>query len=136
MSLPPRTYTPEEANEKLPEVRRLVEVIADRTSALPELQEAASLAEYRAARPAAGADEEAAAEAAARNLREAEVTLAAALQGLASLGVALKDPAAGLVDFYSYRDGQLIELCWKLGEPAVANWHRIGEGFAGRKALD
>ena len=47
----------------------------------------------------------------------------------------LKHPVEGLVDFYSYRDGELVELCWKLGEDRVAHWHRIGEGFPGRKPL-
>lgn len=116
-------------------MRRLVEVIVDLSGALPELQEAVAVAEYRASRPGAGAEERTAAEESARRLREGELALAAALEGLAGLGIALKDPAAGLVDFYSYRDGQLVELCWKLGEPAVENWHRIGEGFAGRKPL-
>jgi hypothetical protein len=135
LSLAPRTYTVEEANEKLPEVRRLVEVVVDRSGALPELQEAVAVADYRASRPGAGAEQAAAAEEAARTLHEAELMLAAAVEGLRSLGVAIKDPASGLVDFYSYREGQLVELCWRLGEPTVANWHRIGEGFAGRKPL-
>ena len=33
------------------------------------------------------------------------------------------------------RTGELVELCWKLGEDAVGSWHRIGEGFAGRRPL-
>ena len=51
------------------------------------------------------------------------------------MGVVLKHPIEGLVDFYSYRNGELVELCWKLGEDRVAHWHRIGEGFPGRKPL-
>ena len=28
------------------------------------------------------------------------------------------------------------ELCWHVGEPAVAFWHETGEGYAGRKPID
>ena len=47
----------------------------------------------------------------------------------------LKDPQMGLIDFPTLRDGELVELCWKLGEEKIGHWHRIGEGFAGRKPL-
>jgi len=47
----------------------------------------------------------------------------------------LKDARTGLVDFLSWREGELIELCWRLGEDQVAHWHRIGEGFSGRRPL-
>jgi hypothetical protein len=68
-------------------------------------------------------------------LRAAEDDLVQALGGLHQMGVELKDPRSGLVDFLSYRDGELVELCWKLGEDRVAHWHRIGEGYPGRKPV-
>jgi len=34
------------------------------------------------------------------------------------------------------RDGEIVELCWHAGEERVEYWHRIGEGYAGRKAID
>jgi hypothetical protein len=30
---------------------------------------------------------------------------------------------------------EVVFLCWQLGEPNVNFWHRIEEGFAGRKPL-
>jgi hypothetical protein len=54
---------------------------------------------------------------------------------LEAMDVTLKDASTGLVDFPGMRDGEEVELCWRLGEPAVSNWHRYGEGFAGRMAL-
>ena len=68
-------------------------------------------------------------------LRGAEADLLAALRGLDDLGVQLKDARTGLVDFLSYREGELVELCWQLGEDRVAHWHHIGEGFRGRKPV-
>ena len=53
-----------------------------------------------------------------------------------TLGVTVKDSDLGLLDFPARRDGEDVELCWHVGEEAVAFWHRIGEGYAGRKPVD
>jgi hypothetical protein len=132
---PPRTYTIEEANEALPRVRELVERIVDCFNLLPELQEASRVADYKTSRPNAGPDSEREYERARRAMHDAELELAENALKLEAIGVSLKDAQAGLIDFYSYREGELVELCWKLGEPYVAHWHRIGEGFAGRHRL-
>lgn len=58
------------------------------------------------------------------------------LHEVSRLGCLLKDVDAGLVDFPAVRDGREVFLCWKRGEPRVAHWHGIEEGFAGRKPLD
>jgi hypothetical protein len=132
---PPRTYTIEEANVALPQVRRLVERIVERFHQLPELQEQARVADYKTSRPTAGEEAEREYEIARRAMHDAELELAEDALRLERLGVALKDAQTGLIDFYSYRDGELVELCWRLGEEAIENWHRIGEGFAGRRPL-
>ena len=133
--LPPRTYTVEEANAALVEVRPLVERIVGAYANLPELQEAARGTDYKRSRPSAGPAEERAYQDAQRALQHTELELAEDLLRLERLAVVLKDPQTGLIDFYGYRDGELVELCWKLGEPAVEHWHRIGDGFAGRRPL-
>ena len=51
------------------------------------------------------------------------------------LGVELKDPALGLIDFPSLRDGRVVYLCWRLGETAIEYWHETDTGFAGRQPL-
>ncbi len=136
MSLkPPRTYTIEEANAALSGVRTHVERIVECYNQLPELQENARVADYKTSRPTAGPETEREYEKARRAMHDAEMELADAALRLERIGVSLKDAQSGLIDFYSYRDGELVELCWKLGEPAVENWHRIGEGFAGRRPL-
>jgi hypothetical protein len=50
-------------------------------------------------------------------------------------GAHLKDVQLGLVDFPSERDGELVYLCWQFGESEIAFWHRIEDGFAGRRPL-
>jgi hypothetical protein len=52
-----------------------------------------------------------------------------------TLGCVVKDIDLGLVDFPSMRDDEPIYLCWKLGEPVVAYWHGVEEGFSARRPL-
>ena len=59
----------------------------------------------------------------------------ASLSFIQELGCELKDLDQGLIDFPSYRDGKLVYLCWKRGEPRVEFWHDIEAGFAGRQRL-
>jgi len=130
-----RTYRLHEANRALPEVRRLVGQIVELSGQLDELADEVRIAEYRMRRVGAGLSERERFEESAGVLRAAEDDLVAALGELHQMGVELKDPRTGLVDFLSYRDGELVELCWQLGEDRVAHWHRIGEGFQGRKPV-
>ncbi|MGI8609841.1 MAG: DUF2203 domain-containing protein [Candidatus Dormibacteria bacterium] len=130
-----RLYTVEEANRILPEVSRLVERIVDLAPVLPELQETTRINELIFHRPTAGEPEREKLAASVAELRAAEMAVAVALRSLESMDVSLKDPMTGLIDFHSNRDGEVVELCWRLGEPEVASWHRIGEGFQGRKPI-
>jgi len=50
-------------------------------------------------------------------------------------GAHLKDVQLGLVDFPAELQGEIVYLCWQFGEPEVAFWHRIEDGFAGRRPL-
>lgn len=54
---------------------------------------------------------------------------------LLQLGIELKDPAKGLVDFFTIRDGKEAYLCWQLGEEEIAYWHDLESGFSGRQPL-
>ena len=55
---------------------------------------------------------------------------------LDELGVELKDPDTGLIDFRSRRQGRVIYLCWRLGEGRIEWWHELDAGFAGRRPLE
>ena len=61
--------------------------------------------------------------------------VAACAQEIDSAGAQIKSLEEGLLDFPSRRDGELVLLCWKLGEGEIAYWHGVDEGFAGRKPL-
>jgi hypothetical protein len=59
-----------------------------------------------------------------------------AMVAIQALGVELKDPATGLLDFPALRDGVEVYLCWRYGEPRVGFWHPIETGIAGRQPLE
>lgn len=59
-----------------------------------------------------------------------------AMDEIGAMGVQVKDLDIGLLDFPCEVDGQVVLLCWKLGEKSVTHWHGIREGFAGRKPVD
>jgi hypothetical protein len=130
-----RTYTVEEANQELPRVRRIVEQIAELSVLRPELEDQARIAEYEAKREGATPAKQERLQQARDAAVGAELEWLKAVANLNGLGIQLKGPLEGLIDFPSYRDGEPIELCWKLGEERVEHWHRVGEGFAGRKRL-
>lgn len=131
-----RLFTPEEANATLVRLRPLLERLVEERRALAE-----RAVELRAARGVvagnggridagriAGLQE-----AAARSAAE----VAALVEELQRVGVQVKDPDRGLVDFPARHpeSGETVLLCFELGEPAVEHWHDLEEGFAGRKRL-
>ena len=116
-------------------MRRIVEQIAELSALRPELEDAARIAEYEAKREGATPAQLERHQQARDASSGAELEWLKAVASLNSLGIQLKGPLEGLIDFPSYRDGEPIELCWKLGEDKVEHWHRVGEGYAGRKRL-
>ena len=132
--MPRRTFTLDEANALLEQVRplaqRLVECRADLLAVGARRAELAT----RAGGNGGGLTPHAAAELAETGAR-AETGLRQAVHELLELGVLVKDLDAGLVDFPSIRDGEEVLLCWQLGEESIGWWHGYEDGFAGRKPL-
>ena len=124
-------FTVDHANRTLPLVRKIVEdVVAYHRrwrETILELDLAASTA--RADDPHSDPLE----------LERRAQGLARDLEGyrceLADLGIQLKDPRLGLVDFPSEVGGRPVLLCWRLGEPEVQYWHEMDAGYAGRQPL-
>ncbi|MFO0837136.1 MAG: DUF2203 domain-containing protein [Phycisphaerae bacterium] len=124
-----RVFTLEEANRALVLVRRIVKDIVDRYAEVTALRaEREELS--RALGPAEKLD----------NLRARTEERVAELNRLSDelgeLGCELKDWASGLVDFPALHQGRRVCLCWRLGESAIAQWHEIDAGFAGRKPIE
>ena len=59
-----------------------------------------------------------------------------ALAEIDATGVQVKDLDIGLLDFPCKVEGEILLLCWKLGESGITHWHGTSEGFASRKPID
>lgn len=119
-----RLYTVEEANQLLPYL----------APALVELRDKFE----QATRARAAIEEIAASNGWSERRAEWQRTLervAQLLERLNEWGVELRDVSTGLVDFPAHIEGGDALLCWRLGEPEVAYWHRPEDGFAGRRPL-
>lgn len=55
---------------------------------------------------------------------------------LEAVGCEIKDWSLGLIDFPAMRQGQRVNLCWRLGEPEITHWHEADAGFSGRRPVD
>jgi hypothetical protein len=119
-----RRYTVDEANAALATLAPLLESLREAQTVMAELQDEV----VEATRSNGGGE-------AGRRFNEASQAAGAAESEIAELGVIVRDPSSGLVDFPAERDGEEIFLCWRLGEDAVAWWHPTDSGFAGRRPL-
>jgi len=75
----------------------------------------------------------------ARRKAEREKTIQRVKDAVAEIdatGVQVKDLDIGLLDFPCKVGGEILLLCWKLGEEGITHWHGTNEGFAGRKPID
>jgi hypothetical protein len=58
------------------------------------------------------------------------------LSEINAIGVQVKDLDIGLLDFPCLVNGEIVLLCWKMGEPTISHWHSAEEGYAGRRPID
>ncbi len=61
--------------------------------------------------------------------------LEAEVERLAKEGIEVKDLDAGLLDFYALVGGEVVFLCWRVGEEEVAFYHSLTGGFRNRRPL-
>ena len=130
----PRTFTPDEANEALVELRPIVErMVEHRRNLIAAQVQQAELVTRIAGN---GGDM------VPSDLHEAADTIqreAAAISDCAerinAAGAEVKSLEEGLLDFPARRGDEIVLLCWKLGEDEIHYWHRADEGFGGRKPL-
>jgi hypothetical protein len=68
--------------------------------------------------------------------RELMAAYEARMRAVNDMGATLKDPATGLLDFYAWKDDDLVFLCWKYGEDTIRWWHGLDGGFRGRRPVE
>jgi hypothetical protein len=130
-----RHFTPEQANALLEEVRPLAETLVEQRRVYVEAAGRHGRLVSHIAGNGGDLDPGEVRENAERMEQAAEAVQEAVAQ-LQGLGVLVKDLDEGLVDFPALRGDEEVLLCWQVGEPEVAYWHGLEEGFAGRKPLE
>ena len=129
-----RHFTPEEANAELEHVRPLAEQLVatqlERTAALERQEQL----EGKIRGNGGGIPPAELAEATAE-VDAVERRLARLVDEITEHGAQVKDLDSGLIDFPAVHHGETVLLCWQLGEDEIAWWHRVDDGFAGRRPL-
>lgn len=132
-----RLFSPSEANDLVPSLQLSFAAIARMRSEIESLL--SNLASGDPSRVVAILRGEAEAppeqEDAVVRLQVLILELGQAVEGLASMGVIVKDLDPGLVDLPTMLGGRLVMLCWQFGEPHVSWFHEMESGFEEREPL-
>ncbi len=127
----------EQANDALPEVRRLLANARAARSSLVDAQ--AHIEDLRIVWGDSiqdpGCPDHGDWLARLATFQECKRHLDAAVEAFEERGIALKDLDAGLVDFWAMRGDEPVFLCWKEGEERVETWHPLNGGYAMRKPV-
>jgi hypothetical protein len=131
----PRTFTREQAEALLPEVDRLLAEALAFAESLASTEKEAQAAQWKPRAngkvhaEGSGRAPEASRRSVARQLRQV-------IERIQSMGIVVRDIRSGLIDFPSMRDGRIVNLCWRRGEPLeIRWWHEVEAGFGGRQPL-
>lgn len=134
---PPKTFTVEEANILLPQVKVLIGQLQgiqrSITKTNQQLDELVGKLAAGNGYPIQSLKQQI--EALTKHQLQLIEGFESAFNQLQGLGCWLKDLNEGLVDFYGLREGELIFLCWKLGEERIRFWHPLDTGYASRQLL-
>ncbi len=129
-----RHFTPAEANAELEHVRPLVEqLVATRQEHAAALERQEEL--EGKIRGNGGGIPPAELASATAEVDGVARRLARLVDEINGHGAEVKDLDSGLIDFPALRRGETVLLCWQLGEAEIAWWHRVEDGFAGRRPL-
>src|SRR4029079_17591575 len=129
-----RTFTPAEANEALVELRPIVEQMVEHRRNLTAAEVEQAQLVMRIAGNGGDMVPSDVHEAAETIQREA-AAISECAELIRAVGAEVKSLEEGLLDFPAHRGDEAVLLCWKLGEDEIHYWHRVDEGFGGRKPL-
>jgi len=125
-----KLFTVEEANNLLPVIRPKLEEIKRRYAKSSTFRDSVKLAAMAAIECGGGGLE------GGTRYVKSLYHIGKLTTELYELGIQLKDYTRGLIDFPSMREGQIVLLCWQLGEDEYIEWwHEIEAGFTGRKPI-
>lgn len=126
-----RLFTVNEANQLLPTLRPLIERILENLRRLKIKSETVVRNEHL---------DPDAADFMERLRGDAEIArligqIQSWVEEIHNHGCMCKGMEQGLIDFPCMLGAEIVFLCWQFGESSVSHWHRIEDGFAGRRAL-
>ena len=132
--MPPRFFTLDEANGRLPWLRTLFSQVREvRRQLQTALQEQRDL--VRGGRGNGASDASSHVREHLARIRGLEQQGEALLKPVLDQGIIVRDPERGLVDFPALREGREVHLCWQVGEDEIRHWHEVDAGFSGRQPL-
>ena len=131
-----KRFTLEEAQRLLPDVERLLRTAIDAKTKYQEAERAIQETNERIMLMGGVLLDRDRMVDAKHRREEAAAALRSAIEHVQELGCLVKDLDIGLVDFPTLFRGTEVYLCWKFGEPEIAFWHAVSDGFRGRKPID
>lgn len=120
-------YTPEQADQMVPLIRAIVE---DQREVYLRLRH--NLAAFRSVEEL---DEISGDHRLPKSVRDDLGELRSYLLEIEELGVRIDDPEQGLVSMKGLHKGEVVNLCWHLGEQRVTHWFPAGGAPADRRPL-
>jgi hypothetical protein len=121
-------YTPDQADQMVPLIRAIVE---DQREVYLRLRH--NLAAFRSVEEL---DEISGDHDLPKTVRDDLAELRSYLLEIEELGVRLDDPEKGVVSMRGLHNGEVVNLCWRLGEERVAHWYPPGGEPADRQPLE
>lgn len=124
----PRTFTVAQANALIP---WLTEVFTEVRADVDELLALRAQARHRRAMVAGGLGMDLGDE----RIDELERRIRHLVEEVGAFGLEVRR-VDGMVDIPSWRGGDLVYLCWRLGEDRIRHWHPVHGGWPDRRPLE
>ena len=121
-------FTPNQANNLLPEIRKRFNKIIDKRNEITIIQNELNNVIIRDNSLKAFLEKK-------KELNRSLSSFYKEIEEIEDLGVLIKSLDEGLLDFPSKRFEDEVWLCWKSGEDSIKFWDGKDEGFSGRKPL-
>jgi hypothetical protein len=121
-------YTPDQANEILPEIKRRFSKIIDKRNEIIKIQNEINSIINGYKSFILFFDKK-------KELNKIISSLYREIEEIEEFDILIKSVDEGLLDFPSKRFNEEVWLCWKIGEEKIRFWHGKDEGFIGRKPL-
>jgi hypothetical protein len=123
-----KLYTPDKANEVIPEIKRRFNIIMGYRNRIAVIQNELNIITSNEYSFKSFFDKK-------MEINKLITLLYKEIEEIENLGILIKSLDEGLIDFPSIRFNEEVWLCWNIQEEKIKFWHGKNEGFLGRKPL-